>query len=258
MSISLFKNNPYYWETTRRLLTAIGATFSDITLIRSSDSGKEQVIRIPIDYGPKNKWLNRLNEDPDLANNVEIILPRIAFEITNYSYAANRKIGCRGEFILGRVGESTTKIYNPVPYDVTIQLHSMCKNQEDSLQILEQIVPYFAPNLTVNIDLLPQFGIMKNIPIAIAGIDVVDTYEGSREDFRTVIQTFTFVAQMDFFGPIITNNHVIKTAIADVTPYSEPQPPTALPGEEYTASVVPSSANKGDPHVVSETWLKEL
>lgn len=252
---SLFKINPYYHQSLRSLLVAFGQTFSDITIIRNSDAGKEQVIRVPIDHGPKNKWLNRLNEDPDLYNNVEIILPRIAFEITDYAYDASRKVGVRGEFLLGRVGNDTVKLFNPVPWDITIQMSSLCKNQEDSLQIMEQILPYFAPFMNVNIDILPQFGIKKNVPIQLDGVSVLDTYEGSVEDFRTVIQTFTFTAKIDLFGPIINNKAVIKTAISDITA-SGPQYgiTPAIPGEKFTTAVVPSSANKQDAHTITDTW----
>jgi hypothetical protein len=198
--------------------------------------------------------LSRLNEDPDLANNVEIVLPRVVFEITNYSYDATRKIGAKGEFLLARIGNDTAKVFNPVPYDITFQLHTLCKNQEDSLQLLEQILPYFAPSMTINIELIPALGIKKDVPIEMSSVDVVDTYEGSTDDFRTVTQTFTFVAQMDLFGPVVSNRGGIKTSIIDIgTNYANDN--ISL---QYMASVNPQSANKPQPHSVDETWNYQI
>lgn len=250
MITSPFKEHPFYHSTIKNLIVAFGTVFQDLSIIRKDSSKKkDQVIRVPIAYGPRNKWLSRLREDPDLKDNVEITLPRMAFEITDYRYDPTRKIGAQGNFLVGSIGSLRSKLFNPVPYDVSIQLHSMCKTQEDSLQILEQVLPYFAPSMTLSIEMLPEFNIKKDVPILLQGVQVEDTYDGSPEDFRTVIQTFNFIAQVDLFGPIIKSDKVIKTSIANVGTAQ-----TATAGQTYTAAVDPRSSNKTDTYTIDEGW----
>jgi hypothetical protein len=158
------------------------------------------------------------------------------------------------------LGDTRTKLYNPVPWDVIINLYSMTKTQEEALQILEQILPYFAPTMTLNVNLLPQFNIVKEIPLLLQGVAVEDSFEGTPQDFRNVIQTFTFAAQLDFFGPINLKTAMIKTAIADLSTSLDPQNEVAGPtspehADVYTAEVIPPTANKTDPHTVEEEWV---
>ncbi len=250
--MSLFGEQPFYNNSIKNLIIGFGSLFTDLTIHKFNAGAKAQTIRVPIAYGPKNKWLSRLREDPDLKKNVEIVLPRLAFEITDYRYDANRKIGIVGSSVMGSIGSSRTKLYNPVPYDITIQLYSMTKTQEDSLQILEQILPYFAPALTISIEILPVFNLKKNIPILLQGVTTEDSYDGSPDDLRTVINTYTFVAQLDLFGPIITSDKVIKISKAQLS--GNAIPTTENSGELYTASVNPLSANTTDTFNIDESW----
>jgi hypothetical protein len=233
------------------LITAFGELFTGIRINKQlSDETRDQVIEVPIGYGPKNKWLGLLNEDRDRANNVEMILPRLSYEITSYAYDPSRKVGPQGHNIVGTIGTNRAKVFNPVPYDITISLYSLAKTQDESLQILEQIVPYFAPFMIISLEMLPEFNIVKDIPITLTGVSVVDRYEGDMNDFRTVEQTFTFNAKIDMFGPINQNNKIIKETIVDITTTTNN---TELPWR-YDAVVNPKSANKNDDHTVDESW----
>lgn len=140
-------------------------------------------------------------------------------------------------------------MFNPVPYDIYINLYSVTKSQTDALQITEQILPYFAPSMTINIEVLPTFSIKKDIPLLLSSVSVDDSYDGSPEEYRRVIQTFGFVAQLDLFGPTIMSNKVIKEAIANVGTNSMKNTDTT-----YDATVVPRQASKEDPHTIDETW----
>lgn len=241
----LFKNNPYYHETIKNLITAFGSLFSDLTIVHYDDDGeKQKVIQVPIAYGPKNKWLSRLKEQPDLnKGGVQITLPRMAFEITNYRYDSTRKIGTQGTFVTGSIGDSRAKVFNPVPYDVFITLSTLAKDQDDSLKMLEQILPYFSPQLTLSVELLPQFGIRKDVPIILGDVQIADNYDGPVDQFRVVEQTFSFVAKIDLFGPILSSSKIIKQANVDMT----------TPETKYTAKVNPFSATKDEAHTVDET-----
>jgi hypothetical protein len=257
--MSIFSENPYYHGTIRNLVIALGNLFSDINISKINAAGeREQQIVVPIAYGPKHKWLSRLKEEPDLSNNgkIEITLPRMAFEITDFRYAADRKVGIPGHFLNAQLGSGRTKLFNPVPYDVIFSVYSLTKSNEDSLQILEQILPYFSPYLNLEITILPEFNIKKTIPIVLSGVSVEDSYTGSPNEFRTITQTFSFVAKLDLFGPTPVRHDIIKTTIADVgTTIPDPMNLTVNDNNRYTATVNPLSANSTDIFTIDETWF---
>ena len=83
----------FYHETIRKVIVAFGTTFNNIQLVRKDNNGDiKQSMKVPLAYGPRQKWLTRLNEDADLSKTVAVTLPRIGFEIQNLSYDANRKL----------------------------------------------------------------------------------------------------------------------------------------------------------------------
>jgi hypothetical protein len=245
----LFKNSPYYHATIRNLVVAFGQLFSEITIVdNGADGTKAKVVRVPIEYGPKNKWLERIKSQPKPeAGGVGITLPRIVFEITDYRYDARRKVGAQGSYIIGRYPDgSGARIHNPVPYDIEIQMYVLTKDNDDGLKILEQILPYFAPHLDITVEVLPQFGITKMIPLVLNTVQNTDTYEGATTTFRTVIQTFNFTAKIDLFGPI-ANTGLIKKATVT---FGDAENMQKL--EEISFTVDPFDAMEDDPHTVIE------
>jgi hypothetical protein len=249
MAKGIFESNPYYWGTIRNFIISFGSLFSGMTITNKSATGKrEQVIKVPIAYGPKHKWLDRLKEQPKPEKGgIAHTLPRLAFEITDYKYDAARKIGTQGNSVTGRLGTQGAKIFNPVPYDVTIQLYSLAKDNDDSLKILEQILPYFAPHMDLTFVILPQFNIKKTVPVVLETVSVTDTYDGLTDEFRAVTQTFTFTAKLDLFGPIHTGS-VIKSSNVEI---SITEGEAAI--ETLNFAVNPQDANRDDPHVIVET-----
>ena len=201
----LIHNNPYYYETVKRFLAVFNSIFDDIVITKRNELGDiEQLVNVPIAVGPKNKWLETIKHRPELQHQqVEITLPRLASEVIEYRYAQDRKIGTVGTYVTGIDNAGARhKIYNPVPYDAIIQLHSLTKTQDESLQILEQLLPYFSPSLLIEFDVMPEYNIKKVVPVSLSSVSVLDTYEGSPDEFRTVMQTFTFTARLDLFGPV--------------------------------------------------------
>lgn len=249
--MSMFRDQQFYHSTIRKLVTAFGQIFSGIQIARRlADDTESQMIEVPIGYGPKNKWLAVGNEDPDKTNNVEMILPRLAFEITDYQYDPTRKVGTQGSSILGTIGTNRAKLFNPVPYNVQINLYSITKTQNESLQILEQIVPYFSPQIVVSIDMLAEFNIVKDVPIVLNGVSVVDSYQGDMNEYRTVEQTFSFTAKIDLFGPINQSNKTIKEVLVDLNTTTN----VVAKNPQYDAVVNPRGANKNDTYTIDESW----
>lgn len=216
--MSLFNQTPYYHEHVLRFFTAFGDIFSGITITKRDEQGnKVKVYEVPIEYAPKNKWLSRIREQNDLtASQIKMTLPRMSFEMTDIRYAPDRKIGVNGTYALGNALGNRGKIFSPVPYDVIFNVYVLTKDQNDSLQILEQILPYFQPYLTLNYEILPEYQITKDVPITLMSYQTEDTFEGSPEEVRTITQIFTFSAQMDFFGPTILNSAIIKDVIINM------------------------------------------
>lgn len=253
--MSVFGRTPYYHEHVVRFITAFGELFSDITIQKRDGSGnKKQVYTVPIEYAPKNKWVSRVREQNDLAaNQVKITLPRMAFEMVDIRYAPDRKVGVNGSYAIGTANGMRGKIYPPTPYDVIFNLYVMTKDQGDSLQVLEQVLPYFQPYMILAYEILPEYGIMKEVPITLQAYQTEDTYEGSPEDQRTVTQIFTVAAQMDFFGPTTLSSAIIK----DINIYmgENQQTPDSA---HIEIKVDPISANPGDNYTIIETITEKV
>ena len=253
--MSIFSNTPYNHKHIERFVIAFGNLFTGITIQKKDSTGKKlQVYECPIEYAPKAKWLNRIREQNDLtANQVKMTLPRAAFEMVDIRYAPDRKIGVNGSYALGQVDGVRGKIFPPTPYDVVFYLHVISKEEsQDALQILEQILPYFQPYLTLNYEILPEYRIFKDVPITLDAYQIEDTFTGSPEDQRTVTQIFTFSAQMDFFGPMVTNTAIIKDAFVKMG-YQFGKP-TNITIEE---KVNPITASKTDTYTI-DTTIKEI
>ena len=206
-------SNTYYHQTLKSFITAFGAMFDGLRVQRwDGNNQPAQDYVVPCDYGPKNKWVMMIQERPDyITNQVQITMPRMAFEITKIEPNFTRKLGFNGSYMMGKNTDgSQTKIYNPVPYDLTIQMYSMTNNNDDNFQIVEQILPYFQPFLTMNINLLPEYNIYKDIPVSLIGVETTDSYTGAVDEQRYVMSTFTLTAPIYLFGPIASSSKVIK------------------------------------------------
>ena len=184
----------FYHGTIRRFVSVFGSLFNDITVLRSTGSS----LRVPLAYGPKEKFLARLDQQPDIdsSTKVAIKLPRMSFEILNIAYDTQSKLN-RNNRIL--VGESL--FYTYAPYNISLSLSVMAKNQDDALQILEQIVPYFQPEYTVTVKESVSDLLKTDIPITLSSIDMTEDYEGDFMSRRAIIYTLSFDAKVRFYGP---------------------------------------------------------
>jgi len=192
----------FYHEIIRKTVIAFGTVFNDINVRHQDKTGKDiSNIKVPIAYGPRQKFLARLQQQPDLNKAVQISLPRMSFEMTSIDYDSTRKAGVTQTF-KAQDGKKFKKVFMPVPYNLGFELNVMTKTQDDSLQIVEQILPFFQPGFTLTIDLVKQIGEKRDIPLILQNISFTDDYEGNYETRRALIYTFTFTAKTYMFGPI--------------------------------------------------------
>ena len=195
----------FYFEIFRRTIIGFGTLFNDIKIKQRNNSGQiVSEIKVPIEYGPRQKFLARLQEAPDdLNNEVRITLPRISFEITGLVYDSERKGAITQSFLAKDVNNPNDikRTYLPVPYNLSIDLNIMTKFNDDMWQIVEQILPYFQPSFTITIELLDEIGEKRDIPFVLNSIQQDDQYEGNFEDRRVLIYTLSFTAKTYLFGP---------------------------------------------------------
>ena len=192
----------YYHEILRKTIISFGTIFNDIHIRHRDGAGKETSdMRVPLAYGPMQKFLARLEQQPDLNRAVQITLPTISLETTNIAYDATRKAGITQTF-KATDGNKLRKVFMPVPYNVGFELNILVKLNDDALQIVEQILPYFQPSFNVTVDLVNVIGEKRDIPIVLDNISFQDDYEGDFATRRALIYTLNFTAKTYLFGPV--------------------------------------------------------
>ena len=189
----------FYNEILRRTIIAFGTLFNGITI---KQEGSE--IRVPLAYGPTQKFLARLTQTPDLNKATAISLPRMSFEFTGLTYDPSRKVTTTQQFTVKDPtdGTESKKAYMPVPYNMQFELALMCKLNDDALQITEQILPYFQPSYNVSVNLVGSINEKRDIPIILENITMQDDYEGDFETRRVLLYTLRFTAKTYMFGPV--------------------------------------------------------
>tara|TARA_B100000287_G_scaffold226062_1_gene213297 strand:+ start:2103 stop:3140 length:1038 start_codon:yes stop_codon:yes gene_type:complete len=222
-----------YHEIIKKTVVGFGTLFNNIELRRTSGA-KTEVMKVPLAYGPKQKFLARLRQVGDLStkDQVQITLPRISFEIVGISYDATRKVSPT-QYIRKTDGSTTSKGFMPIPYNVSFELAILAKNQDDSLQILEQILPFFQPSFNITMNLIPSLGEKRDYPVTLTNVAYDDQYEGDYDTRRTLVYTLQFVAKTYLYGPVQSTDAVIKKAIVD---YSTEAVATAPREVRYTAT----------------------
>ena len=243
----------FYHESMRKVVVAFGTLFNNINIVRKDNAGKViQSMKVPLAYGPQQKFLARLNQDPNLAAKVAITLPRIGFEINGISYDPSRKLNRVQKFKKAK-GSDKNKLdtqFMPVPYNLDFTLFVMAKNSDDALQIVEQILPYFQPDYTVTINDMTDMGIKRDVPIVLGSVSYEDNYQGNFEERRAIIYTLTFTAKFYLYGPV-TSDKVIKTVQVDQFANAQVNAPTRE--QRYTVTPNPASADADDDFGFNET-----
>lgn len=192
----------FYHRLKRKYVSLFGSIFNDMTYIKYNSDFTQEIerIKIPIAYAPKEKFMVRLAQDPDLTRSIQVSLPRMSFECTNMMYDTTRA-QIKNLKMPNTVGLRNTQ-YIGVPYDLTFELNIFVKNIDDGNQIVEQILPKFTPDYTPSVNLIPSMGYTKDIPIILTDMSENIDYEGDFETFRTVVWTLVFTMKAYFFGPV--------------------------------------------------------
>ena len=204
----------WYFSTMRKYVIIFGTLFNDIHITRTNTAGATvDLLKVPLSYAAKEKMLARLENDPEIQRQTALLLPRMSFEMTGLSYDQQRKLNT-----LGRIAvKDTTNLnklkyqYNPVPYNFDFKLSIYVKNAEDGTKIMEQILPFFTPDWTVTVALIPEMNINMDIPVILNNVSVEDSYDGQFADRRALIWTLDFTLKGYIYGPVKKTN-IIKFA----------------------------------------------
>lgn len=207
---------PFYHKTFKRAIVAFGSLFSNIKVERRDNEGNVvQTIKVPIAQAPKEKWIVRIDSDPNLENNTYTTLPRMSFEVTGISYDPSRKLGRLNKVYCTNNLASRSYAYTPVPYNLEVTLYVLTKTQEDAFQIVEQILPYFTPEFNVSVKSLDDLNVVTDIPIVLNSVSVQDDYDGDFQTRRFVTYTLNFTMKLSVFGPV-NEQGVITSSLIDV------------------------------------------
>jgi len=205
----------FYHQTSRKMVVAFGSLFNNIEVRRTDSSDAvTEVIKIPLSYGPKDKMLVRISQDPNLNPKVALTVPRMGFELTSMTYDGARKLNTMGR----NVKKGTTglkKQFNPVPYNWDFSLYVFVKNAEDGTQILEQILPFFTPDFTVTMTLVSGMTIKMDIPLVLNSVTSEDTYEGDFATRRSIIWTLSFIMKGFLYPSVTDNAKIITSSVVD-------------------------------------------
>lgn len=248
-------NQPYFYHgAIKNIITIFGAIFSDIYVKRhTGDGGEYQQIKIPLSYAPKQRALVRIAQNPNLdIRQAQITLPRMAFEIVSVNYDAARKISPNS---ISKNCSTASYMNGPTPYNINVNLYIYTKNQDDALQIVEQIFPFFNPDLNISINSIPEMNVKEDIPVILDSVSYEDDYEGDLETRRAIIWTLSFTIKMNFYGPIKSPNGIIKKVninMSDTQPNDSGENSTFV---KYTARVDPITAGPSDVHTIVEEFL---
>lgn len=235
--------NIFYYNTIKNLIVAFASIFDDVKYYDDFDN----VIKVPLHYAPKEKFISYFLEDTDFRQSeIEFVLPRMAFEISSLNFAAERFVNPLNK-IHDHRNDETKYMFSRLPYNFDFTLYIATKKFEDSLKIVEQILPFFTPELNVTINDKDDFDLKTDVPIVLnsAGFDI--DYEGDYANKRTIMWTLTFTVKAWLYGDT-KQAAVVKETISNLT-----QKDFNIKFETLTSEIIPREARKFDPHVVKDT-----
>jgi len=225
----------FYNQAVRKTVISFGTLFNNIELKKIVDGQVKETEKVPLAYGPKQKFLYRLQGNPTDGRKVAITMPRMYFEMTGIDYDPSRKTPATQKYktVINDEGNEVRTQYVPVPYNISFEVGILAKSQDDGLQILEQILPFFQPGFTLTIDLVDQIGEKRDVPMVLENIAFTDDYEGNFETRRALIYTLSFTAKTYMFGPIAdSTDGLIRKVQVDY--YSDSNTRTAKREQRYT------------------------
>lgn len=212
-------NSHFYNRTIRKVVVAFGTLFNDLVLVRYNKAGTVEYerTRVPLSYGAKEKYITRLTQDPDLIKSMATHLPRMSFDLTGLEYDVSRKQqSLVKNFGYNNVTGGINSQFAPIPYNFNFTLSLYVRNQEDGTQLLEQILPFFTPDFTVTVDLIPSMDQKYDMPIMLNSVSPEIDYEGDLLSTRMIIWTLDFTVKGYIFPPVNTSGKIIKQANTNI------------------------------------------
>ncbi len=227
--------SPFYFGLIRKYVILMGTLLNTVRITRTNSSGEiVSLLRVPITYAPKDKMLARVVQDPGLdAQSAVAPLPMISFEMGKMTYDGSRKLNTINKVSVKHATDADKfkYQYNPVPYNIEFKVYIYAKNAEDGTKIVEQILPYFTPDWTTTVNLIPEVGITMDIPIVLNNIGYSDNYDGQYQNRRAIIWQLDFVLKGYIYGPVKSSG-IIKFAKGN---FYLPTTNTAAEGRGITA-----------------------
>ena len=244
--------NYFYHEIIRKTIIAFGTLFNDVHVRHTDGQGNAaNDLKVPLAYGPSQKFLARITQQADLNKPTQITMPRMSFEMTSIDYDSTRKSSLVQTFKTCDDGSKVKKVFMPVPYNIGFELNILSKLNDDSLQILEQILPYFQPHFNLTIDLVESIGEKRDIPIILESISFQDDYEANFDTRRALIHTLRFTAKTYLFGAIAdSSDGLIRKVQVDM--YSSTDRKTAKREMRYTVTPT-SKVDRNNDGVIDNT-----
>jgi hypothetical protein len=200
----MLNNPPFYNRTIRKIVVSFGTIFNEIFLQRYNRDGtvKKEIFKVPLSYGPKEKYLTRITADPNLTKSISTVVPRIAFDMTGISYDTSRKqVSLTRNFALDAENKLNTQ-FVPVPYDFNFSLSIFVRNTEDGTQILEQILPFFKPDYTLTVDFIPEMNQTYDLPVILNSVSSSVDYEGDFMSTRLIMWDLEFTVKGYIWPPV--------------------------------------------------------
>ena len=229
------------WQhsTLRKYVILFGTLFNNLHINREDSAGETiQTLKIPLSYGPKEKFLARLEGNPQLDREIAVVLPRMAFEMIDLNYDNDRKMGTINKIVATGSDDNSVKyMYAPVPYNIQFNLYVMTKNAEDGTRIIEQILPYFTPSWTSTVNILPEMNHKIDVPLTLNSVTSEDTFEGDFIQRRAIIWTLSFTMKGQLFGPV-RDSGIIKEVDVNIT-----VPPAGVSAQNANPTNSPTSLN---------------
>lgn len=244
----------FYHEIIRKTIISFGTLFNNVYIRHTKSDGTIlDETKVGLSYGPMQKFLAKIEQQEQLTKSIAITLPRMSFEMTTIQYDSSRKTGITQTFKACDKDGKVKQVYMPVPYNIGFELNIFSKLNDDALQIIEQILPFFQPSFNLTVDLVDSIGEKRDIPMLLDSIDFQDDYEGSFEVRRALIYTLRFTAKTYLFGPIAdSTDGIIRKVQVDL--YADSNTKTAKREVRYTAVPDPIDAEPGDDFGFTENW----
>lgn len=242
----------FYHSTIRKSIIAFGNLFNHILIDRKdANNNVVQTLKVPLAYAPRQKFLAIIAAQPVAEDrSYEVLLPRMAFEMLSINYDPSRRVSLvQQNRAINSTNNTLNAQYAPTPYNIQMSLYIYAKNQDDGLQIIEQILPYFNPDFNLSLNAIPELGIKNDLPILLTNISYDDQYEGDFSQRRAIVWTLDFTLKLNFFGPI-NKQSVIKSV--DVGLFNDQELSQTI--ESYNAIVTPTTTTKDN--VTSNTIVE--